>query len=289
MAKILSVNIKIEGCPQRQSVEKSNILQTSSSGGIGRCRSRFHGIRFCKLRNVWNRQGGASMADEFYVRKYDDIGGFTQTPVILTAVRKGDIDTVRRLLDEGHDPSDREDYYAAGCGWDYGCSLGAAVRRDDIPMVRLLLSRGAVIEEKTLGEDPPLALAMENNNFEMVKLLIEHGAKVTGRYDHLDYEKTPFNIALRHSSQEIIELLLEKGASIPRTGWLSNNEVRKVKRAIEDDDLEKAGDIMSLGSAPWDDGIADAVRRNDHRKLQFLLSLGIKPEDDGKPFQESDR
>ncbi|UWX11168.1 CRPV-059 [Crowpox virus] len=71
-------------------------------------------------------------------------------------------------------------------------------------MTELLLLNNASLDLKI----PPLVLATNNNDLQMIQLLIKHGAKINDAYLH----DTPLMIALRSNYLDIAEYLLSLGA-----------------------------------------------------------------------------
>lgn len=101
----------------------------------------------------------------FHSRFYD-----IQTFALKVPCKKGQIQTVRRLLQNG----ERVNYLSMR-----GTSpLGVAVHYNQLGVAHLLLDFGA---DPTIGvEDScPLDLAIENNNLAMIQLLLEFGCPIT--------------------------------------------------------------------------------------------------------------
>ncbi|MDB4808166.1 ankyrin repeat domain-containing protein [Verrucomicrobia bacterium] len=89
--------------------------------------------------------------------------------------------------------------------------LATAAANCDREVVKLLISKGADVNEK--GEEGLTALhtAAENGNNDVAELLIEKGADITATYK---YKWTSLHIAADNGHQEIAELLLTKGAPV---------------------------------------------------------------------------
>lgn len=91
--------------------------------------------------------------------------------------------------------------------------LVRAVRENDLPAAQLLFELGAHVDARASNGNTPLHWASvrsaEENNYEMIKLLLEKGA------DHNDQpvaQTSPFLSALDNRSSRIIQLFLEYGA-----------------------------------------------------------------------------
>ena len=123
---------------------------------------------------------------------------------LVTAVRSGDLDEVRRLLDEGADPN--------AVGGDTTSALTWAAFGDDIDATMLLLDAGAdpnLVNRFNLG---PLHEAITLGNLEMVEVLVNAGAEVnTPAYES---GETPLMNAARVGNVEVVQLLLDAGTEV---------------------------------------------------------------------------
>ena len=144
---------------------------------------------------------------------------------LLEAVKNGDLETVRALLDgeEGADPCARVDA-EEGHSVFRGSVLHLAIQQGDLEIVRVLLNAGAVADGvltvaqgDTTLKGTALHLAVERGSLEIVKALLDEGAhpnapmvKITG--DH-EFSGTALHAAtvLRHPG--IVLALLEAGAN----------------------------------------------------------------------------
>ena len=114
---------------------------------------------------------------------------------LLDAVRRGDKQTVQRLISEGVDIND------IWCGDYGGYPLQIAVENRDKEMALFLIEKGANVN---YGKRP-LIIAVQNGDKEMISLLIDKGAKV-----NLDFHgKLPLEFA---ENDELIALLRSHGA-----------------------------------------------------------------------------
>ncbi|MBS0290432.1 MAG: ankyrin repeat domain-containing protein [Proteobacteria bacterium] len=115
----------------------------------------------------------------------------SKTAAITRAVIEHDINTVKWLLNEGADPN-------------IGNSLKYAVQSGDTALATLLLEHGANPNlEPTL-----LAKALLRHSPDIAIALIQHGADVNKSWAN-DF---PICIAARHGNAEVVKLLLDKGA-----------------------------------------------------------------------------
>jgi ankyrin repeat protein len=85
--------------------------------------------------------------------------------------------------------------------------MGAA-RRGHLDVVKALIVLGADVNAKSYYGDTPLMEAVENNNLEEVRLLLDKGADVTARPNG----RTALTIAQKKGRKEIVEILRAHGA-----------------------------------------------------------------------------
>ncbi|MHC4592600.1 MAG: ankyrin repeat domain-containing protein, partial [Planctomycetota bacterium] len=151
---------------------------------------------------------------------------------LRSAVREGDLESVKHLLDETPGLLDTQGpillLWAAGKGHEEAvrCLVGlgaevnppgalgplyAAARKGHVEIVRLLLANGALVNPKQRQTPPPLYGAARAGHTQVVRVLLEAGAdlkpKKTGGW-------SPLYPAARRGNRELIELLLDRGADI---------------------------------------------------------------------------
>lgn len=147
---------------------------------------------------------------------------------LLAAARKGDVATIKALLDAGTDVNSKNRYGAT--------ALSYAADKGNIEVVRLLLDRGADVDVKdSFYGATPMTWAVDKGYTEIVKALLDKGSK--------DYDQALiFAAGNRHV--EIVKSILEKQKVSPET--LSNALGRAEAKSFTDvADLLKAA-----GAAP---------------------------------------
>jgi ankyrin repeat protein len=125
---------------------------------------------------------------------------------IVEAAKKGDVETVRRLIESGTDVS--------VTGGDGMTSLHWAAERGDVEITRLLLEAGADAAAGTrIGTYTPLHLAAEGGHAAVSKLLIEAGADIAAATS--SGGATPLHLAAAADGGEgIVAALIEAGADV---------------------------------------------------------------------------
>lgn len=96
---------------------------------------------------------------------------------------------------------------------EYASSLHQAIASDDLEQARNLIIHGANInlKDENYHNITPLFLAVENGHLEMVKLLLDFGAKVNARDSE---KKTPLMNLDEDASAELVEILIKYGAKV---------------------------------------------------------------------------
>lgn len=217
----------------------------------------------------------------------------TPTPLHAAAGR-GDVDTVRRLLENGADPNDRN------MATDQMTPLHAAAAKGHLETARLLLDNGAdpdgELKFSSLVKFAPLHLAAEHNHAEVAELLFERGAKPNPKANYglgwSDLNLTPLHIAYRHESLDVAYVLLKNGAALAvgkETGPEFQNKLLRLAMREGHKDLEffLAGHV---GRQVYDDvnrkgnGDPDQVAAAQRRLDEINQALANrKPQDESNP------
>jgi ankyrin repeat protein len=132
------------------------------------------------------------------------VGAAANSPV-ADAARRGDLDAVKSLLQDGADVN-------APLG-DGMTALHWAAERGDLPLTTTLLYAGANVAAVTrVGQYTPLHIAARTGNAGIVKALIEHKADANART--APSGATPLHLAATAGSVDIINLLLDARAEV---------------------------------------------------------------------------
>ena len=168
---------------------------------------------------------------------------------IAHAARGGDIDTVRRWLEDDNNPNDLNDLKTANGNNVLFISLSDPSREDRSPMLRLLLAHGADVNG--VGVYATVALHFANSPQE-ADVLLKAGAAVDARDRDGD---TPLMFAASRDRYDVARYLLESGADISATTIdgrtvcvrcsQSSGRIRRLLEAVE-----TAGSWRSYVNAP---------------------------------------
>ena len=149
---------------------------------------------------------------------------------LVMCAGKGDVMAVKLFLDAGMSPNAR----LTGSDGKEMCALFAGCIGKDEDVVKVLVERGANPNDLSLVGQAPLWAAVVDTNLNMVRLLVDKGAKL----DSLDPESgfTPLGTAAQCGAVDIMDFLLGKGAGVnggvktPLMGaiWAGNIEAVKL-------------------------------------------------------------
>lgn len=97
------------------------------------------------------------------------------------------------------------------------CRVAEAIKKQDLKQLKELLKNNTEPQED--GERSPLIIAIEENNFEAVKLILELGGNpnyemLRGFLEGAGSFETPIINAIRMENENILQLLLEHGADL---------------------------------------------------------------------------
>jgi hypothetical protein len=127
-----------------------------------------------------------------------------KVPSIHDAARAGDLDVVRRLLEQDASLSRAERNGST--------PLHYAAEKGSISIAELLIEKGADITAKNASRETPLHYAAGADHIDMVEFLIGRGADVNAGYPR---SKTPLHTAVSIlGGPEVVKKLLSRGAII---------------------------------------------------------------------------
>lgn len=200
---------------------------------------------------------------------------------LLWATKCGHVDTVQFLLSLGADPNKGNDKGSTAFYW--------AIRYEHTDIVRLLLkntqTKVDINKERKLGLVAPIVLASAYGNYEIVKLLLKHGANP----NHvIPGGQTPLHHACKEGHAKVVRKLLEfkadftahdeKGdTALLLAGRFGHADIVRILLNLGDDPTHK----NNLGHDLW----FYAINSNDLSLLKTLLEYGAAPSE--REFQVS--
>ncbi|KAK3941300.1 hypothetical protein QBC46DRAFT_448750 [Diplogelasinospora grovesii] len=120
---------------------------------------------------------------------------------INSAARNGNLDDVKFLLNQGVNPSIRDNISLTPLHWAAKCG--------HVECVRLLLDAKADVNAANSRDQTPLHLAAENGHVECVRLLLDAGADVSAANY---WDETPLDIVMNRGNTAIEQILRAAGA-----------------------------------------------------------------------------
>jgi len=164
-------------------------------------------------------------------------------PRLIEAVKAGDAERVRALLESGADAGEAE--------LDGSTALLWASHRDDVETTRLLVEAGADVSAANDLGASPLWAASENGSTAVVRTLLDAGADPDRE---LLSGETPVMVAARAGSADVVRQLAAAGADLDRQG--SRGQTALMWAAAQRhpevvDALLQAGADLSVRSSVW--------------------------------------
>lgn len=148
--------------------------------------------------------------------------------------------------------------------------LHFAVTTDNIALVQLLLEQGAQIDAQDAAGNSPLFHAIEENRLAMTNFLLEQGANVNSiRPGKL----SPLDNAIRKGNIEMVKLLVKKGA---RINIIDSTQISYLEYALYQKQYEIAKFLFQKGARAQakNYGVSAlhyAVQKNDLNAVKFLV------------------
>jgi ankyrin repeat protein len=164
-----------------------------------------------------------------------DQTGLTPAIALLAAAQKGKLDEVKAILDK--DPS-----LAKTRGENDRTPLHAAVEINNVPMIELLVAKGADVNAKTKIGNTPLHFAASDSQKEAALLLLTRNADPNLRNKA---GKTPLDLALADPPNAAMATLLLTGGANPN---LKDPAGKTLLHQLSDDKLVKL--LLDKGADP---------------------------------------
>lgn len=207
-------------------------------------------------RNLFGFDGGKKRKTRKMKNKYTlskkQKGGDLNSE-LLEASMEGDLEMVKRLLEQGADINQAN---SAG-----DTPLYVASEMGHVEVVRILIENGADINQAESNGQTPLMIAVESGHFEVVEALLEYGANLNAKTDEGD---TAFDMINERVFPEIATLL-----KTSQQKSLATKNIKEYKRSIPT--------LRSLAYRQLDTKTTSEINKNkDVFNIPGKLKLGGK-------------
>ena len=212
-----------------------------------------------------------------------------QTPAIgsealFTAIKKGDVETVRLLVEAGADVNAAE-------GFGGNTPLHEAVEEGNAEIVQILVDAGADIEAEGFMGQTPLGLAAEEGATEIMQILLGQGAD-NGTPEGEDKQSPAIGsealfTAIESGNVTLVNLLVEAGADVNAAEGFGGNT--PLHEAVEEGNAEIVQILVDAGADIEAEGfmgrtpLSLAAEEGATEIMQILLGQGA---DNGTPEGE---
>ena len=199
--------------------------------------------------------------EKVFNKRQAEIEAWMRRSRLTEAVRQGKLNDVTRLLDQGEPVS--------VSAWETPPLLAVAAGHGQAAMVKLLLKRGAKINAM---ESAALKAAVHAKDMPMVTLLLDRGAKATPPKDDLNaYQYVnhwPLGLAMRSGQFDMATYLFSRGADIDLALGL----------AVQTGQIEMAEQLIDKGADVNHEPLLSlAATEQNLRMVDFLLEHGANP------------
>ncbi|KPA15410.1 Ankyrin-1, partial [Candidatus Magnetomorum sp. HK-1] len=179
---------------------------------------------------------------------------------LFYCISKGHIGTVKLLIKYGIDV----DYFD-----NIETPLIHAVKLGEIKIAKELLKAGANVNGQDKNNRTALYAAIEKGNYNLVKLLIDHGIKIT----YFDKEKTPLIHAAMLGNERITKLLIDDGVKLNE---VDDNCKTALHAAISSNNSNIVGLLIQKGiNINLYDGksttLLEAVKTKNEKIVQLII------------------
>lgn len=175
---------------------------------------------------------------------------------LAKAVRDGNSDVVKTLLDRGVNPNgiiSQDVTYL-----DYAAQVG------DVRLANILLDRGVDPNVTAISKNSPLIRAIEGNQQGMAQLLLKYGAKIP---EPTSDAPNLLHRAVEHGDSVTVQLLLERGADVEAP---FPNGMRPIEWAVRNASVELVDILIQHGGAD-----PNLVTREGQSLLALAVALDI--------------
>lgn len=167
-------------------------------------------------------------------------------------------------------------FILAGCT---GMKFTSAVSKGDTETAEAMINSGDAEVNKVIGfGKTPIFYAVQNNHLEMVKLLMEKGAKINVRDDE---GRGPLTMAAIKGNDAMVKAMIEAGGDIDSKG--KEGMTALMIYADKKDGLpmvkylvEKGADVNAKNERMWDKYAIDISATVNKQTTEYLMDNGAK-------------
>ena len=217
------------------------------------------------------------------------------TPLLYAIKNNASIENINYLIDKAANVKLANEINETVLHNDY------LYKKNNFPLLKKVVDKGIDVKTKTKNSETALLYAIDNNNLEAIKYLLEKGAEklqnkhiehaiktknielvklLTSKGDNINFKQLNTNIAVESGTYEILEFLLSKGADANYGGEWKNplHYAAKIKNSTKTIDLllQKGAKINAKSGNACNNftPVDYAVEEQNIENVKFLVSKG---------------
>lgn len=138
--------------------------------------------------------------------------------------------------------------------------------KDTIYLLRQLLKFKTSLDVLNFNNDTPLLIAVDNNNYECAKLLLENYCDINCKNMN---GNTPLHISIMNKYDDITKLLLQ---NYPDVNLKNNENETPLKLAIDNEDIELVKLLLEKGAKYDHDLFTKSIENNNMDLVKLLVN-----------------
>lgn len=215
-----------------------------------------------------------------------DAGGFASKEIAQVSISGGEqnynaqlaIETVQEVVTVGGNETLSQSFTVGVVAATHSNvkinKLVSAVENDDFEEVKMRVAKGDRVNSRGYDKNTPLHVAVENGNLEIVKFLLSSGAKTSSKNAE---KRTPLMMLDEDATAEIVNLLLIYGAKINLADKGGNTALTFAAEYASGDVVEaliRAGANVNALNKKGETALMRAAENGELENIKLLLGAG---------------
>ena len=191
------------------------------------------------------------------------IGNERMNRLLFLGVRNSDTETVQTAISNGGNVNIYDD------GYHYETPLTIAIGKSNLTMINFLISQGADVNVKLVGNGRPLMRAVNSSQaLELIPLLVEKGADVNAESSNGDTALTSIINSYSDNKANIVQYLLNQGANVNHTN--NSGDTYLIQAVKNNYALDVVNILLYAGADP------NKINSKGKKALDYAISSNKK-------------